>query len=66
MTQIISGDVNFEAVPTKISINFCFCFFFLKEARCIHGYFKHYGIQAGRGGGMGESPSSGIGRGCTN
>ena len=28
MTQIISGDVNFEAVPTKISINFLFVFFF--------------------------------------
>lgn len=65
MTQIISGDVNFEAVPTKICINFL-VFVFLKEARCMHGYFKHYGIQAGRGGGMGESSSSGMGRGCTN
>ena len=65
MTQIISGDVNFEAVPTKICISFL-VFVFLKEAWCMHGYFKHYGIQAGRGGGMGECPSSGMGRGCTD
>lgn len=54
MAYIIFGDVDFDAVPAKIRI-ISSCFFFFKEARSMHDYFKHYGTEPGRGGGMGGS-----------